>query len=134
MWVLCLWAISGNKLESGCWSHGTIPCVNQDQLSPLYTRIYTAIQHIPPGYVMTYGAVGAVVGCPARVVGYALHHLFHTSVDVPWQRVINRHGGISTSGVEQRALLEAEGVVFESDGTVDLARYTWHHVFDEATT
>ncbi len=91
----------------------------------LYERIYDAISAIPPGRVSTYGTIGGMVGCPARVVGYALHHLRHTAHDVPWQRVINVRGGISTHGDHQRALLEAEGVVFDERGTVDLERWGW---------
>ncbi|MBK6795054.1 MAG: MGMT family protein [Anaerolineales bacterium] len=42
--------------------------------------------------------------------------------DVPWQRVINSQGKISERpGAErQRPLLEAEGVVFDAKGKVDL--------------
>ena len=47
---------------------------------------------------------------------------------IPWQRVVNGRGGISTDGEHpglQRAMLEAEGVAFGRDGTIDLARYGW---------
>ncbi len=91
----------------------------------LYEQIYAAVEAIPPGYVMTYGRVGREVGCPARVVGYALHHLRHVARDVPWQRVINVRGGISTYGAEQRRLLELEGIVFDKDGFIDLDRWGW---------
>jgi methylated-DNA-protein-cysteine methyltransferase related protein len=91
----------------------------------LYDRIYGIVRAIPAGRVTTYGTVGRFVGCPARVVGYAMSHLRHTTHDVPWQRVINARGGISTHGNLQRELLLAEGVRFEEDGTVDLARWMW---------
>lgn len=92
----------------------------------VYERIYTAVSRVPPGRVTTYGAVGRYVGCPARVVGYALHYLSASArPDVPWQRVINARGRISTHGNRQRELLESEGVEFESDGSVDLGRYGW---------
>ncbi len=94
-----------------------------DTPASLYERIYAVVCSIPPGQVTTYGAIGRVVGCPARVVGYALHHLRYTTHDVPWQRVINARGAISTHGAEQRRLLEAEGVVFDDDSIVDLARW-----------
>lgn len=94
--------------------------------STLYERIYDHVCRIPRGRVTTYGTVGALVGCPARVVGYALHYLRHTRrSDVPWQRVINARGMISTHGNEQRRLLETEGVVFDAQGRVDLARFGW---------
>jgi methylated-DNA-protein-cysteine methyltransferase-like protein len=91
----------------------------------LYERIYAAVEAIPPGFVTTYGRVGRDVGCPARVVGYALHHLRHVDRDVPWQRVVNVRGRISTYGAEQRRLLEQEGIVFDDDGTIDLKRWGW---------
>ena len=80
---------------------------------------------VPPGRVTTYGTVGLLAGCPARVVGYALHHLQKTTYEVPWQRVVNARGGISTYGGEQRRLLEVEGIVFDERGLVDLTRWGW---------
>lgn len=93
--------------------------------STLYDRIYTAIEAIPSGFVTTYGQIGRQVGCPARVVGYALHHLRHVDRDVPWQRVINARGTISTYGAEQRRLLEQEGIIFDQEGSIELARWGW---------
>jgi methylated-DNA-protein-cysteine methyltransferase-like protein len=94
--------------------------------SALYDRIYACVCAVPPGCVTSYGAVGRRVGCSARVVGYALHHLRHVArPDVPWQRVINARGMISTYGDEQRRLLEAEGVVFDEHGCVDFAVFGW---------
>jgi methylated-DNA-protein-cysteine methyltransferase-like protein len=94
----------------------------------LYERIYTVVRCIPPGHVATYGQVAAVVGLEttAREVGEAMAALRHTSVDppVPWQRVINAQGGVST-GPRQQSLLEHEGVVFNAKGRTDLHRFGW---------
>ena len=95
-----------------------------DTPASLYDRIYAAVRAVPSGRVTTSGTIGFFVGCPARVVGYALHHL-QGDQDVPWQRVINARGGISTHGAEQRQLLEAEGVVFDDQGHTDLGRWGW---------
>jgi methylated-DNA-protein-cysteine methyltransferase-like protein len=46
-------------------------------------------------------------------------------VEVPWQRIINARGEISTHGNRQRELLEAEGVQFDSFGRIDLQQYGW---------
>jgi hypothetical protein len=43
---------------------------------------------------------------------------------VPWQRVINAQGKVST-GPRQHHLLEQEGVVFNAKGHTDLRRFGW---------
>ncbi len=95
----------------------------------LYERIYLVVAQVPAGQVTTYGDVARMVGgaCDARLVGYAMAELgkWPTHEPVPWQRVINAQGGISTRGPRQRRLLEEEGVVFNDKGRVDLARYRW---------
>ena len=95
-----------------------------------YERIYAVVRRIPPGRVATYGQVAAVEGrATARMVGYAMAALGSGS-DVPWQRVINARGEVSErSGgggtARQRERLEAEGVLFDRRGRVDLARAGW---------
>lgn len=97
-----------------------------------YNPVYEVVRRIPPGRVLTYGDVAALAGMPdsALLVGYALHALpEHTTV--PWHRVINHRGAISTGrawpGGElvQRTLLEREGVAFDAAGRTSLARYRW---------
>lgn len=94
----------------------------------LYHRIYEIVRHIPPGRVATYGQVATVVGPPvtARQVGDAMAALRDGSPDppVPWQRVINAQGKVST-GRHQQHLLEQEGVIFNAKGWTDLRRFGW---------
>ncbi len=97
--------------------------------SSLYTAIYNAVRSIPSGRVANYGRVALAAGLPgqARLVGYALHRL-PDDTDVPWHRVVNVRGEISLDqhfgpGRTQRALLEAEGVSFDSQGRLDLTRF-----------
>ncbi|KPL19096.1 MAG: hypothetical protein AMJ92_05185 [candidate division Zixibacteria bacterium SM23_81] len=84
---------------------------------------------IPRGRVATYGQIAAYVGhCSPRQVGYAMAAL--TDADVPWQRVINSQGRISLpensrGAIQQRDLLENEGIVFGRTGQVDLKRFGW---------
>ena len=100
-------------------------------MSSFFQRVYRVVRRIPPGKVATYGQIAALLGYPraARTVGWAMHALPEDS-DVPWQRVINAQGRISTSWPEhdvsqQQRLLEAEGIVFGPDGRVDLAAFGW---------
>lgn len=97
-----------------------------------HNRISAVVRRIPSGRVLTYGDVAALAGLPgqARLVGYALHALpEHTTV--PWHRVINHRGGISTGRawpgghLAQRRLLEAEGVEFDANGRASLRRFRW---------
>jgi len=91
--------------------------------------IYLVVQQVPPGQVTTYGQVAGIVGrgADARVVGYAMAAL-PGDLDVPWQRVINSQGKISLKGrggEAQRQMLEAEGIVFDDQGRIDLERFGW---------
>jgi len=100
-------------------------------MSRFFRQVYRVVRQIPAGKVATYGQIAALLGQPraARTVGWAMHAV-PEGCDVPWQRVINAQGRISTSCQEhevglQRQLLEAEGVVFDADGRVDLRVYGW---------
>jgi len=102
-----------------------------------YACVYALVRQVPPGRVVTYGQVAALLGQPraARAVGYALRFL-PADTDVPWHRVINHRGHISLrtppeSPLLQRLLLEEEGVVFDAEGRVDLACYRWQGATDE---
>jgi methylated-DNA-protein-cysteine methyltransferase-like protein len=99
--------------------------------SSLFDQIYAVVGLIPAGKVATYGQIARLVGMPrgARTVGWAMHSI-PEGRDVPWQRVINARGTISLGpgregGELQRALLEAEGVVFDENNRVDLKVYGW---------
>ncbi|WP_432362442.1 MGMT family protein [Sporosarcina sp. UB5] len=97
---------------------------------PFTERVIQIIRDIPAGRVMTYGQVAGAAGNPrgARQVARILHSM-SAKYDLPWHRVINAQGGISTSDEEegglQRKLLEAEGVEFMENGKVDLRVYRW---------
>ena len=94
-----------------------------------FEKIYTVVKNIPKGKVATYGQVAALSGNPrrARVVGYALHVNPMPGI-IPCHRVVNREGrtapAFAFGGPDvQRKLLEAEGIVFEEDGRIDLGKY-----------
>lgn len=95
----------------------------------VFERIYDVVCTIPKGRVATYGQVALLAGNPrwARVVGYALHNN-PRPIEIPCHRVVNREGRVAAAfafggGEAQRALLEAEGVVFDADGRIDLKQY-----------
>lgn len=96
----------------------------------LYQRIDAMVKRIPEGQLASYGQIAKLVGsCGARQVGYAMAALSDDH-DVPWHRVINSQGRISArNGGEghelQRILLEAEGVVFNDKGKVNLELFRW---------
>ena len=95
--------------------------------SALYERIYEVIAQVPHGMVATYGDIATIVGggCDARTVGYALGDMPPEHADLPWQRIVAKEGGISTRGLRQRQLLEAEGIAFDAHDRVIMARFHW---------
>jgi methylated-DNA-protein-cysteine methyltransferase-like protein len=105
---------------------------SNDERDSRWRRFYEVVGEIPEGRVATYGQVAALAGFPghARQVGYALHALLEDLDDVPWQRVINAKGEVSPRSEPeyeglQRAMLETEGVRFDTRGRVDLERFRW---------
>jgi methylated-DNA-protein-cysteine methyltransferase-like protein len=95
----------------------------------LHRRILDIVARIPRGRIATYGQVARLAGLPghARLVGYALHAL-PARTSIPWQRVVNAQGAISTPpghDARQRRLLEREGVRFDASGRIPLASFRW---------
>ncbi len=96
----------------------------------VFDRIYNVVMSIPPGKVATYGTVALLAGNPrwARVVGYALHKNPMPGI-IPCHRVVNRMGQTAKTFAfggahRQRELLEAEGVEFDSNGKINLSKYS----------
>jgi methylated-DNA-protein-cysteine methyltransferase related protein len=88
-------------------------------------RIYMVVRQVPEGRVTSYGQVAKIVGTvSARQVGYALAAV-RPEMQVPWQRVVNSQGKISLPGGDQQRMLEAEGIVFDAQGKIDLKRFGW---------
>lgn len=95
---------------------------------------------------MTYGQIGQILDLNPRVVGWALNRLakykdthkgvLQYALKIPWQRVINSKGGISTNKLMnipldlQKKLLEKEGVVFDKKEKIDLKKYLWRKIFN----
>ena len=91
--------------------------------------VLAVVDDIPPGHVMTYGDVAAVLGSRgARAVGQVMSRYGHS---VPWWRVV-RAGGRPPAGHAEtaRAHYDAEGVPLrpfaDDDGyRIDLAACRW---------
>ncbi|MGA2371503.1 MAG: MGMT family protein [Candidatus Korobacteraceae bacterium] len=90
---------------------------------PLAVAICEAIRKVPRGRVSTYGAIAEAAGYPrcSRHVGRVLKQVS----GLPWQRILGSGGRISLRGesaLEQRFLLQAEGVRFKGR-RVDLREF-----------
>jgi methylated-DNA-protein-cysteine methyltransferase related protein len=93
-------------------------------------RLRRVVKSIPRGRVMTYGDLAVAAGMPgaARAAGRAMWAM---GPDVPWQRVLGRkdarraHITHERGKLEQRRLLEKEGVRFDAGGTVALGEFGW---------
>jgi len=92
--------------------------------------VYAVVRRIPPGRVLGYGMVGALLARPrvGRQVGYAMAAL-DPGTDVPWWRVIRSDGTIAlqgdpTRGPLQIARLRAEAVEVVGN-RVDMGRVCW---------
>lgn len=98
-----------------------------------YEQVYAVVRRIPRGQVTSYGRVAQMLGHPnaARAVGYALGALRRRRKDpaysdIPWQRVVNSAGRISSPNpAVQARILRDEGVVVNDNWQIDLDQFLW---------
>ena len=92
------------------------------------SRVISVVAQIPKGRVMTYGQIAVICGNPraARIVGGIAHF---GDPDLPWQRVVNKHGGLARGypgGLEGHGkALKAEGVRIDNYLCKDLDKILW---------
>lgn len=92
--------------------------------------VVSIIKKIPSGKVMTYGQIAKCAGSPrgARQVVRILHTMSQKH-KLPWHRVINAKGEIGLKSedgyIDQKMMLEGEGVVFLPNSKVDLTIYRY---------
>lgn len=86
-----------------------------------YQRIWQTVLLIPSGKVASYGQIADLAGLPgrARLVGKALGYA-PAQLAVPWYRVLRSDRSLafpagSTTALEQRQLLLAEGVILKKN-------------------
>ena len=96
-------------------------------MMPFNEQVYSIVEKIPYGKVVSYGQIAWMLGRPrgARLVGRAMRYC---PEGLPWQRVVRADGSIADGGPPEirRALLDAEGVPFLSDGRVDTKSCLWN--------
>lgn len=103
------------------------PKVKGTELPP-FARVHALVKRIPRGRVATYGQLSRLMGGRLTPVGVGWALRAAPEGSVPWHRVVNASGGISTDREHeglQRAMLEREGVRFDRDGRVPLERHGW---------
>ncbi|HEX8090418.1 MAG TPA: MGMT family protein [Blastocatellia bacterium] len=123
---------TSRRAKAGGPAEGAPP-KRAEKYEQVFEKIYRLVLRIPPGRVMTYGQIARLLEdrYSPRLVGWAMHATPQDSRNIPWHRVINSQGGISTGRVIiqepqlQRWMLEAEGVVFDERGHCDLGVYQW---------
>lgn len=89
--------------------------------------VYSIVASVPYGRVITYGQIAWLMGRPqnSRLVGRVMRDV-SGELNLPCHRVVNSQGRIAPHWVEQKLLLEAEGVVFKGNGCVDMKRSQWN--------
>lgn len=99
-------------------------------VSEFSKRAISIMKSIPPGKVFTYGRIATLAGDnrAARQIARLLNSCSEKE-NIPWHRIVNNKGRISLpqgNGYEhQKALLEAEGVIFDERDTIDLRVFLW---------
>lgn len=95
-------------------------------ITDLIYEVLSVVEEIPEGCVATYGQIARLIGRDrnARLVGKILSMSEYYG-KYPCHRVVNHAGRTAPGFRTQRELLQAEGVVFKSNGCVDLASCQW---------
>ena len=91
--------------------------------------VYKFLKTIPKGKVATYGQIADFLG--NKRLSRAVGNILHNNPDpgqFPCHRVVNKKGEVAANfafggAAAQRKLLEDEGIVFDSNGKIDLKRY-----------
>src|SRR5690242_2162024 len=93
-------------------------------------RVYEIVAQIPKGRVMTYGQIAALSG--AAWAAWEVGQIAHTGPsDLPWQRVVNKQGGLAAGwpggGKAAHAeVLRREGVEVLDGYKIDIGKLLWN--------
>jgi methylated-DNA-protein-cysteine methyltransferase-like protein len=94
-------------------------------------RVYEQVSKVPYGSVCTYGTIAELAGYPkaAREVGRVMSRV-PRELKLPCHRIVNAKGTLAPDyafgGQEkQRELLEAEGITFIGEDTINMKQHVW---------
>ncbi len=89
-------------------------------------KVWRIVHSIPRGSVATYGQIARLADHPnqARLVGKILSQLPANS-NLPWHRVLNAQGRITSPGSESQRLKLADEGVMLVNGRINLKHYGW---------
>lgn len=106
----------------------TKPPADASRDSALVAQVRKIVHSIPPGRVMSYGAIGA--RCKPAISGYICGRIMQSIGEGnPWWRVVGKQGNLPVSktredaGHLQRQKLEEESVEFDEAGHVIMAKF-----------
>lgn len=104
-------------------------------ISKFSEQVYKLTKKIPKGKVVTYGQIAKALGNykAFRAVGNTLHKN-PFAPKVPCHRVVNQEGMLAKNfgnggAKSQQKILESEGIIFHTQGRVDLHKY--QYTFEE---
>lgn len=92
----------------------------------LIYEILSVVEEIPLGKVATYGQIARLIGREknSRLVGLVLSMAEHYG-SYPCHRVVNHAARLTPGWIDQRHLLEEEGVTMKDENHVDLKIWQW---------
>ena len=94
----------------------------------LIYEILAVVEEIPVGRVATYGQIARLIDKDknSRVVGKVLSMSEYYG-SYSCHRVVNHAGRTTPNWIEQAELLKNEGVIFKSNGNVNLKLCQWEY-------
>lgn len=88
----------------------------------LIYEILAVVEEIPKGKVSTYGQIARLIGRERNSKVLSMSEYYGS---YPCHRVVNHAGRPAPHWTEQAELLKDEGVIFKSNGNVDLKLCQW---------
>lgn len=93
----------------------------------LIYEILSVVEEIPEGKVATYGQIAKLIGRDgnSRLVGKVMS-MAGDYGNYPCHRVVNHAGRLVPGWVEQKYLLQCEGIIMRDDIHVDIKKHQWN--------